>query len=354
MKHPYADLPAAARWRAAVARTDPGALAGVWKPKFPLTADAVIATAGSCFAQHVGRALLRAGLNVSDAEPAPAGLPRKLVAAHGYTLFSARYGNIYTTRQMVELLAEASAGTPDPRLIWTREGRFWDALRPGVDPDGLESPEEVLALRRDHLKRLRQMLGGVTHFIFTLGLTEGWLDVETGRALPICPGVVAGKFDPARHRFTNARYPEITSDLEEMRRLLQGFNPEMRLILTVSPVPLSATASGGHVLAATTGSKATLRAAAGDFAADHADVDYFPAYEIVTNPAAASRYYEPNLRDIKSEGVSAVMAAFFAGIGQALPGETNDQPVPLPSETATDVYCEEALLDAARPNEGAV
>ncbi|MDM7255183.1 MAG: GSCFA domain-containing protein [Paracoccus sp. (in: a-proteobacteria)] len=351
MSHPYADLPAAARWRAAVARTDPAAPDGIWTPGFTLTPDAVFATAGSCFAQHVGRALRAAGLTLADAEPAPATLPPRLAAEHGYGLFSARCGNVYTARQMAELLAEAATGTPDPRLIWTRDGRFRDALRPGVDPLGLDSAEEVLALRRDHLTRLAAMLPRVTHFIFTLGLTEGWQDAETGRALPVCPGVVAGRFDPARHRFTTARYPQILDDLAEIRGRLRRFNPAMRLILTVSPVPLSATASGGHVLPATTASKATLRAAAGDFAADHPDVDYFPAYEIVTNPAAGSRFYEPNLRDIRPEGVAAVMGAFFAGLGLTMPAETAEPPPQPPSEAASYPHCEEALLDALHPTD---
>ena len=39
-------------------------------------------------------------------------------------------------------------------------------------------------------------------------------------------------------------------------------NPKARLVLTVSPVPLAATASGSHVLPATIYSKSVLRAAA--------------------------------------------------------------------------------------------
>ena len=61
MSHPYLNLPETAFWRAGVADADPAAPLNLYRPKFPLDRDAGIATAGSCFAQHVGRALRGAG-----------------------------------------------------------------------------------------------------------------------------------------------------------------------------------------------------------------------------------------------------------------------------------------------------
>ena len=71
MSHPYSDLSDRAFWRSGVAEADPTALHDIHRPKFALDRDAAIATAGSCFAQHVGRALAGAGLNVLDVEPPP-------------------------------------------------------------------------------------------------------------------------------------------------------------------------------------------------------------------------------------------------------------------------------------------
>ena len=48
-----------------------------------------------------------------------------------------------------------------------------------------------------------------------------------------------------------------------LRDLLRDYNENMRFILTVSPVPLVATAGSEHVLAATLYSKSVLRAVAG-------------------------------------------------------------------------------------------
>ena len=66
MQHPYADLPKSAFWRSAVTETDPGAMHGIYQPKFPLRLSDRVATAGSCFAQHLGRAAPPNTLNTTN------------------------------------------------------------------------------------------------------------------------------------------------------------------------------------------------------------------------------------------------------------------------------------------------
>lgn len=349
MTHPYQDLPQPAFWRSGVAEADPAAPVELYRPKFPLARDAGIATAGSCFAQHVGRALRAAGLNLLDAEPPPPTCPEPVARAYGYGIYSGRYGNIYTARQLAQLIEDAQRDHVDPAAIWARDGRFHDALRPTIEPGGFASRDEALALRREHLAALRGLFAATSCFIFTLGLTECWAERQGGRVYPTCPGVVAGEFAPERHAFLNLRHAEVLADLERARALLREFNPGMRMVLTVSPVPLTATASGGHVLAASTRSKAVLRAAADEFAALHDDVDYFPAYEIVTNPAARGRFFHDNLREVRPEGVQAVMRTFLTAHG--LPAPAPPPPAQIgrsPEELAEELICEEILLEAMR------
>lgn len=341
MTHPYSDLPASAFWRHGVAQADPGQPVDICRPAFPLSTRDAIATAGSCFAQHLGRALRGAGLRVLDAEPAPKGVRQASLQRYGFGLYSGRYGNIYTPRQMVQLLEEVLQGRPDPRHVWLRDGRYFDAMRSGLDPAGMDSAEEVLAIRQRHLDRLAPMLAQADVFVFTLGLTEAWRCRETGRVFPTCPGVVAGEFDANRHEFVNFSYPDVMADLVHLRDLLHGFNPAMRLLLTISPVPLTATASGGHVLPATQYSKSTLRAAAGDLAAAHDDVDYFPSFEIVTNPAAKGRFYAEDLRQVTPEGVACVMRSFLDAHGLSPAAQTAGDPA-----VDEDLLCEDAMLEA--------
>jgi GSCFA family len=344
--HPYTDLPPQAFWRSGVVTTDRTGFPGLYVPKWPITPATRIATAGSCFAQHSARHLRAAGCDVLDAEPPPAAMPQALAARFGYGLYSGRFGNIYSTRQLRELLAELVRGVPDPDLVWTTGGRFYDALRPAVEPDGLATAVEVLAHRRYHLARTAAMLRQAEVLILTLGLTEIWLDRHSGRALPSCPGVIAGQFDPDQHHLHQQTHAEVLGDLHQILAQLQGFRPGLRLLLTVSPVPLTATASGAHVLAASSQAKATLRAAAGEFCAAEPKADYVPIYELLTHPAMGSSWFAPNLRDVTAEGVARVMQFFLAAHGLGAAPKSASVP---PQTSNPPSHCDDLLLDAFRP-----
>lgn len=82
---------------------------GLYVPRKALHEDTGVGSGGSCFAQHVSNALRRSGLNYFDAEPAPLELPRDVHAAHGYGLYSARFGNLYSSRQL-RVLVESACG----------------------------------------------------------------------------------------------------------------------------------------------------------------------------------------------------------------------------------------------------
>ena len=349
--HPYRDLPDRSFWNRCAAASD-FARDQLYQPAFPIEKGMKIATAGSCFAQHVGRYLRTSNADLIDVEPAPDGLSEETARRFGYRLFSARYGNIYTVRQFRQLLEDCAGATVHAEAIWQRGGRCWDALRPGVEPDGLDSAEEVAAHRREHLARVNAMLRQVEVFVFTLGLTETWTDRATGRAYPIAPGVIAGRHDPAAHAFVNADYPSVLADLKKARDLLQARNKSMRMILTVSPVALAATATGGHVLAATVYSKSVLRAAAGAMAAEFADVDYVPSFEVIAGTPSAGRFYAGDLREVTPDGVAAAMEMFFSahpGLGPAPAGpEAELVPTPVSDDEEDDVVCEERLLGAFR------
>lgn len=275
-RSPYADLPRAAFWRSAMRAPDEATVAALYRPKFDLTPQTRLMTAGSCFAQHLHRTLTRAGWNVLQGEGTGRLLPAALARDYGYNIYSARYGNIYTARQLRQLIEDALSDTPRPAPVWTRDGRVFDALRPTVEPHGLDSADLVQEARRDHLACVRGVLAETDVLIFTLGLTECWIDRTTGLALPTAPGTVAGQYDPDTVTFHNFTYPEVLADLCASRDLLHAAGYPVRILLTVSPVPLTATASGAHVGTATTYSKSVLRAVCGVLEAQDPDFDYFP------------------------------------------------------------------------------
>lgn len=349
MKNPYQDLPQAAYWRAAVADINPLSIGGLWSPIFPIDADTRIVTAGSCFAQHIGKALANAGYNWFVTEPAAPSIPKQLHKTYGYGVFSFRTGNIYTAALLRQWVSWALGLAKMPEEVWEQNGRFFDPFRPAIEPNGFASLEEIHALRQSTLAAILRAIKDAGLWIFTLGLTEAWRNASEGYFYPVCPGTIAGQFDPTIHAFQNFRHAEIYGDLIETFAMLKNANAGIKVMLTVSPVPLAATASGRHVLLANEYSKSTLRAVANDVKTDTDNVDYFPAYEIITGFPFRGIFFEPNLRNVSVKGVDFVMQAFFQGLGETQ--TINEEKEQLPhsakiQQTDDDIACEEALLEA--------
>lgn len=350
-KNPYTELAKSAFWQSAVAETNPLNFTGIFSPKWKINRETRIATAGSCFAQHVARALRMNNLDVLDVEPPTMGLHESDWIRFGYGTYSARYGNVYTAQQLLTIAKEALCGFRPVEGVWKLGDRYVDAMRPSVEPHGLSSHYEVVSHRNFHLDKVKELFVTMDLLILTLGLTEGWVHSSDGTVYPICPGTAAGTFDPARHEFRNFGFQDTLSAITEFRRIVLEFRGgrAFKLLLTVSPVPLTATASGLHVLQATTYSKAVLRAVAGELASSESDVDYFPSFEIVTNPATRSMYYDNNLRSIRPEGVAIVMSEFFRAytdVNISVENGPSTLSVTNSSLDSENLQCDEYLLAA--------
>lgn len=344
--HPYASLGNERVWRKAVAGVPPFALDPSSRGSFALTRSELIATAGSCFAQSVARALRQAGFNFYLAEAAPPRDDRNLTEAEGN--FSARYGNVYTTRHLRQLF-ERAFGAFTPRLTaWRREdGRFVDPFRPRIEPAGFASADEVAAERDRHLVAVRRMFETLDTFVYTLGLTEGTVDAADGAALPLPPGVAGGAWSDSDYGFLNLTVGEMTADLTRFIDGLRSVNGRARVILTVSPVPIIATAEDRHVLVSSTFTKAALRVVADEVCRARPDVHYFPSYEVITSPSVGGRYYTDNLRGVNEAGIRHVMRLFLAHAAAA-PAAAAVAPLDIGREStdAALVICDEEELAA--------
>lgn len=343
--HPYKGLEDAAFWRESVSSITPGSLDPVRVAPFRILKDDKVATAGSCFAQHISKRLRKGGFNFLVTE-APAKDEIADAELRGFYDFSARYGNIYTSRQLVQLFDRAFGFFTPLDDHWVLDnGRFCDPFRPRIEPTGYASLEELRADRQRHLLAVKKMFEELDVFVFTLGLTECWMSRLDGAAYPLAPGVAGGEYDPDRHRFANLTVDDVTRDLQAFIEKLRLVNPSARMILTVSPVPLAATYSEEHVLVATTYSKAVLRVGAEMTERSHEGVLYFPSYEIITGAYSRGKYFAEDLRTVTDEGVSHVMQVFMNRM------ISHDGPASGPTESAlsdieslADAVCDEALL----------
>jgi hypothetical protein len=312
-----------------------------------------IVSAGSCFAANIVSYLEDAGFTYVRTEPAMNSGSERF----GYGRYSAAYGNIYTARQMLQLVQRVLGRFKPAEDRWHVKGTVVDPFRPGL-PYPAESDEEFDALTQSHLSRVKEAIEGADVLIETLGLTEAWVSVADGAVYPACPGTISGSFDPDRHAFKNFTVSEIVDDLKALVSALRELRPALRVILTVSPVPLVATATDGHVLPASIYSKSVLRVACEEASRTLPGVIYFPAYEIVTGPQAPD-YFEPDRRNVSRAGVEAVMDVVFAFSEKpnregrpASASHTNKvSPAEQLSRLLVETECEEMMADSAlQPN----
>jgi hypothetical protein len=349
--NPYAGLENYQFWRRAIESVPSSEVDPVVTSKFGITKSDRVATAGSCFAQHISRTLSRNGFNYYVTETgASISQDAEFLKEQNYSVFSARYGNIYTARQLLQLFDRCYGNFTPLDEGWKRkDGRLVDPFRPLVQPSGFASVEEINDERQLHFASVREMFENMTVFVFTLGLTESWRSKADGAVFPLAPGVAAGYMDPNKYEFVNFETHDIVKDIEAFLSRLETINPFCKVILTVSPVPLVATYENRHVLTSTTYSKSALRSAADYIVRRYPQCEYFPSYEIITGNYIRSAYYEPDLRSVRDEGVAHVMRLFMEHYSSALDMRARPEVDKLlVSEAAMNnsIVCDEEALDA--------
>jgi hypothetical protein len=348
--HPYKSFPEYNFWKKSVACKVYSDIDFVPSVKFKINSNDKVATAGSCFAQHIAVNLKNLGLSHFIAENPPIILTAERAAELGYSQFSARYGNIYTARQLRQLI-EFAFNLRSRMTIADHSHTGWiDLLRPGVDVEGHGSLHELECDRSFHLDSVKKLFNDTDFFIFTLGLTEAWYDEESNIVFPVCPGTKSGKFDPNKHKFINFSAMEVIEDLRWCIDFITQINPRLKWIFTVSPVALSATATNRNVLVATAASKAILRAAAEEIVNHHENCDYFPSLEITTSPPSFGQFLDSNLREISMRGVSLVMNIFKKSFVNSLQenikiSKSIEESRAQQINSAIEAECEESLND---------
>lgn len=285
------------------------------KAKFQIDPSWPIFTMGSCFAREVENVLMMRGLSLL--------LKGHGVPAEHFETWNETTGrgggaaggdlsrgalNKYSVRSMAHELKRVllNESYPDEGLIELAPGQWFDPHASGLK---LQDKETALANRK-RLTAATARIKDARICFFTLGLTETWLDAETGIAMNMHPGPTWLARMPERFRFIDYGYEATLNDMLETLALIRATcHPEMRFIVTVSPVPLGATFKDADVIVANSASKSVLRAVAEELYRRFDFVDYFPSYEIVLNSPRAIAFQEDQLH-VARDMVATVMETF--------------------------------------------
>lgn len=143
----------------------------------------------------------------------------------------------------------------------------------------LQRMNDSIATAHEHLKQCQTL-------VLTLGTAVVYRRRDTGEVVNNCHKV-------PQHEFTRrlASVDEITEALTSMLTHLHEFNPELRVLFTVSPIRHIADGLEMNSL-----SKAVLRVAINNVVRANKEwVGYFPAYEIVIDDLRDYRFYNADM-----------------------------------------------------------
>jgi hypothetical protein len=253
----------------------------VWpalKPGFSIAADETVFTIGSCFARNIEDNLAKLGCRVPmlDFELPPE-------EWHGRANGALNRFTPPTFRQAVEwvIVIDAAGGTVEwdrdcaPLAFEVGDDAFYDL---DMVPSAPVSRDRFLQ-RRQHIFDVFRSVLSADCLMMTPGYIEAWRDLQTGLYLQGAPKhrrVIAAS---DRFRFELLSHEQCHADLLATIDLVRGHNPDVKVVITTSPVPLAVTFTGQDVRTANTYSKSVLRSVCGRIAIERDKVDYFPSYE---------------------------------------------------------------------------
>lgn len=177
-----------------------------------------------------------------------------------------------------------------------------DKFRAVVNPDGvMYNPASILHTVDRYVERLEaEDAEAPSTAVFTLGTNHVYILNETGEIVDNC------RKRPQR-LFTER---ELTVDecSEYLCRAigrLRSVNPDVRVVLTVSPIRYAKYGFHGSQL-----SKAVLLLAADKVVREHDMVEYFPAYEIVNDELRDYRFYREDMLHPSDQAVEYIWQRF--------------------------------------------
>jgi hypothetical protein len=284
------------------ARCRNGMLFPDFQPKFSavFNKDTTVFAIGSCFARNIEEAL----------EPSGVRLPTYALKANPSEKKGRARGliNEFTPGCIQQRIFSALGGGPlSEQTIVPQGAEFVDLLLAAIPSVTWERAIE----RRREIDAIYRELAQADLVVVTLGYVESWYDQETSLYLNRRPPRIPGAPQSKRYVFKRL-------DVEECMSLLQPAFDAMtqkglKIVLTVSPVPLGMTFSGDDCVIANEFSKSVLRNCA-DRLARHPNVEYFPSYEIVRS-AGLSAYVDDNRHvrpDIVEQVTRYMMDAYAA------------------------------------------
>jgi hypothetical protein len=270
-------------------------------PSFRIAPTDTVFAIGSCFARNIEKVLETAGLRVLSRGP---DLGEIGSGRDDATSFFNKY-SIQSVNNELRWALDRASFPGEAILYRVGPNRYFD-LQLGMKRLDFPLPT-IVAFRQRYLDALAAVAEADV-VILTLGYVETWFDRALELYLNVAPPPALIAAEPGRFEFVVLSYSDVLAGLETFHDLLLRHRMRpLRMLVTVSPVPLNSTFRGMDVLVANAYSKSVQRAALEEFVKGRERVDYFPSYEFValSNPTVA--WARNDYRHVSPDVVNRIM-----------------------------------------------
>jgi hypothetical protein len=256
-----------------------------------ITKKMKIITIGSCFAQALYNWL----------------------GNNGYNRLPHKWGVVYTPKNIYQIISYSvdPASWAPLEKFWYIDGKYYDPYRKSDDHTGAmfigDTESKALNNLKNHYLESGNLFKKADVVVFTYGLTELWQNIIDNKAFYAIP--FPEVYDSSKHEFYNLTYNDVYTYTKYIVDLLSEFNTNIKILFSVSPVPISVSFRehiGPYI--ATQYSKSVLHAVVLRIVEEYKNVYYMPSYEIVrSNPL---KYYKEDGRHVNQEAINTIMSVF--------------------------------------------
>jgi hypothetical protein len=250
------------------------------KPQLrPIGGSDRIFAIGSCFTEHITAHLARAGFEVC-ASP---------------------FGTVYNPVNVKEQMVRLCAGEKFAEGELTKTNEQWHTWLHHGAWSGVDKTATLEQINHAFLGAFGKFSGTATALI-TVGAAHVYELAESGQIVANCHKAPAAHFRKRRLTLT-----ECTDALREAIQAARNVNPDMQVLLTVSPVKHLRDGMTENLL-----SKSTLLLACTALAETMPKVTYLPVYELVTEELRDYRFYATDMCHPSEQAIDYVWDWFFA------------------------------------------
>jgi len=255
-------------------RSQDGILFPAIYPRFSLAAAKKIFTIGSCFARNIEEKLKGYDVPTLNFKPPREeyleGRSNALLNEYNPGTMSQRILNAFGVTELVDdTIVDTAGGVVDLLL-----------------PTGTPVSRDRAFERRREISSLYAELASADAVIITLGLVQAWCDTVSGAYLNRLPPRDVIRAHGERYVLRVLDVAEVFPLLDEAIGAIARRG--IKVLLTVSPVPLQASLAGDDAVVANCYSKSVLRVCAQQLYLKYPLVDYFPSYEIAMSGGLSS------------------------------------------------------------------